>query len=361
MFLATPVLFAGAIPTAALERTLDFRRIAWIELASQLANVAVSIPLALAGAGMWAPVAGWWVAIGVTTLLTLLTGCYRPRFKWDRALAGHMLAFGIRFSASSWVMQLRQLFNPLLVGPLLGAEAVGVFALTTRIVEALTFVKAIAWRMSVAAFGQISGAGDRIAAAVAKGARLQMIVMLPLLLGFSLVGPQVVTLMIGRDWSATRALFPPIAMGVVVNCLFSLQASALHVAGRSPTVAMFSAVHVLFLMIGGWLAIPAFGFDGAAFAELDAIAAYPILHRAMVAAYGPSRMHLSYLLGVSGAIALYWHGVGAIAWLPLSCVVLSRPFRRLIRAELTALLSKPRDAVSSAGPMLAGDRDVGTP
>lgn len=359
MFLATPVLFAGAIPTAALERSLDFRRIAAIEFVSQLGNVAVSIPLALTGAGVWSPVAGWWAGICVTALLSLVFGPYRPRFRWNTALAGQMLAFGFRFSASSWLLQLRQLFNPLLVGPFLGAEAVGVFALTTRIVEALTFVKAIAWRMSLAAFAQIGGGAERIAVAVAKGARLQMLVMLPLLIGFSLVGPQLVTLVLGRDWSVTRTLFPPIAMGVIVNCLFSLQASALHVGGRSPTVALYSAVHVALLMIGGWFALPVLGIDGIAVAELAALAAYPILHLAMVDAYGPSRMHLAYLLGISGAIALFWHTAGALAWIPLIGVILSRPFRRVLREELPALLKRPREAASSVLPILTEMTDPG--
>ena len=166
MFLATPLAFATTISTVTLERAVDFRRIAAIELVTQLGNVGI----ALTGARVWAPVAGLWAAICVGALLTFAFGHYRPRLLWDTARVRNMLTFGIRFAASSWVFQLRQLFNPLLIGPYLGAKAVGVYALTTRIVEALTFVKAIAWRMSLAAFGQIGGSKGRIAAIVAKGA-----------------------------------------------------------------------------------------------------------------------------------------------------------------------------------------------
>ena len=361
MFVATPVLFAGAIATAALERAFDFRRIAAIEFVSQLGNVVVSIPLALNGAGVWSPVAGWWAGACIMALLGLVLGPYRPRFRWNATLAWQMLAFGFRYSASSWLLQLRQLFNPLLVGPFLGAEAMGVFALTTRVVEALGFVKAIAWRMSLAAFAQVAGDAERIAAAAAKGAQLQMLVMLPLLVGFSLVGPQVVTVVLGRDWSGTRTVFPPIAMGAIVNCLFSLQASALHVASRSSTVALYSAVHVSLLMIGGWLFLPVLGLNGLAVAELTALIAYPILHFAMVDVYGQSRMHLTYLLGISGSIALFWHTAGALAWVPLISVILSRPFRRVVYEELPALLMRPREAAGSVVPIFAESRDPGRP
>ena len=348
MFLATPLVFATAIPAAALERSLDFRRVASIEVAAQLANVSLSIPLALTGAGVWAPIAGWWAAICVTAMLTFVFGCYRPRLRWDARRAGHMLAFGLRFSASAWLFQLRQLFNPLLIGPFLGAEAVGVFALTTRVVEALSFAKGIAWRMSLAVFGQLGAADGRVSAAVAKGALLQLVMLLPLLLGFSVVGPQLVSYILGRDWGALSLMFPPIAMAVVLNSLFTLQASALHVAGRSPMVALFSATQVVCLMIGGWVAIPMLGLAGVVVAEIAAAAAYPILHRAMVIVYGPSRMNLAYVFGVAGAIALFWQTLGGLAWIPLACVFVSPPFRRILRRELPRLLSMPRKTMAES-------------
>lgn len=340
MFLASPLVFANAIPVTMLERALDFKRIAAIELATQLSNVGVAIPLALSGARQWAPVAGWWAAICVGTVMTFAFARYRPALLWDMPRAAQMLWFGARFSASAWVFQLRQLFNPLLVGPFLGAEAVGVYALTSRIVEALVFVKAIAWRMSLAAFGQTGDSPERVSALVAKGARLQLIAMLPLLLAFSLIGPQLVTFALGRDWGATRALFPALAMGAVINSMFSLQASSLHVAGRSATVLLFATGHVTLLMAAGWLAMPDLGLDGVALAELGAFAAYPILHMAMTRVYGPSQMQFTYLFGACGAIALFWHTVGLIACVPLLCILVSPPFVRLVRAELQGLLAR---------------------
>ena len=152
-------------------------------------------------------------------------------------------------------------------------------------------------------------------------------VMLPLLIGFSLVGPQLVTLVLGRDWSATRTLF--------------------------------TATQVACLMLAGWLAIPVFGLDGVAFAELAALAAYPILHRAVVDVYGPSQMLPTYLFGAVGVIALFWHTAGPLAWLPLLCVILSPPFLRLARDELSGLLARRNDGPVNPVTVLAEDHDGG--
>ena len=112
-------------------------------------------------------------------------------------------------------------------------------------------------------------------------------------------------------------------------------------------------------MLGGWLAIPAFGLDGVAFAELAALAAYPILHRVMVEVYGPSQMSLTYLFGAAGAIALFWHTAGPLAWLPLLCVLVSPPFLRILTDELPRLLANQRDAAPVPLPPLAEDPDGG--
>src|SRR5581483_922340 len=53
-----PAAGLTGIPTAKLERELNFRRVAAIELWGQFVGLLVSATLAWRGAGVWAPVAG---------------------------------------------------------------------------------------------------------------------------------------------------------------------------------------------------------------------------------------------------------------------------------------------------------------
>src|SRR5215212_8624842 len=61
MLLSVPITVLYVPPRAQLERALDFRKIAGIELAGQLLLYALSLPLAWRGLGVWAPVAGYFV------------------------------------------------------------------------------------------------------------------------------------------------------------------------------------------------------------------------------------------------------------------------------------------------------------
>ena len=60
VFLGLPLILLSQVPLARLERKLDYRRVALIEMGSQLVYYLVALPLAFKGAGVWAPVAGWW-------------------------------------------------------------------------------------------------------------------------------------------------------------------------------------------------------------------------------------------------------------------------------------------------------------
>ena len=55
-----PVVHAVKVPMARLERQLDYKRVAVIELTSNVAYYVVALPLGYRGAGVVAPLAGWW-------------------------------------------------------------------------------------------------------------------------------------------------------------------------------------------------------------------------------------------------------------------------------------------------------------
>src|SRR4028118_1833060 len=67
LFLGLPVNLVASIPYAVLERALDYRKVALVELSAAVIFYPVALPLAYPGLGTWAPVAGWWA----TQLLTL--------------------------------------------------------------------------------------------------------------------------------------------------------------------------------------------------------------------------------------------------------------------------------------------------
>lgn len=311
LFAGLPPALLAAVPLARLERALDYRRVARVELLTQVAFYAVALPLAFGGAGAWAPVGGWWAqtVVGFGALYGL-TG-YRPRLCWDAGRAREMIRYGLGYSASMWVWQMRSLVSPLIVGPLAGAAAVGYIALAVRIVETLSFVRMATWRISMAAFGRFQGDRARLVRALSEGARLQVLALGPLLVGFALVGAPLLPLLFGPKWEPALRVFPYIGLGYLVNVMFSLHSSALYVLRRNWEVTQFHLVHVALFFGGAAVLVPRYGMLGYGWAEMVAVAGYAVIHRFAVRFIGSPEYAVAALWGGACALGLFY---GRLGW-----------------------------------------------
>jgi len=279
VLLATvPLSALTGIPIAKLERTLDFRRIAGIELAGQAVGLLVAAVLAWSRAGVWAPVVGQitWQAFTLIAALGCASMAIRPRF--DTGQARRMLTFGAGLTASLRTWQLRTLVNPLLVGRLVGAEGVAFVALAIRVAESLGTFRLATGRMAIAALARLQDNHNEFRAVLERVLYLQVVTLGPLLCGFTLCGPFLVKHVIGMRWTPALAVYPFIAAGVLVNSVYNLQASGLFVIGKQWIVMQSYAAHVALLAAGTLFLLPRVGIVAYGWAELLACAPYFVIH-----------------------------------------------------------------------------------
>ena len=166
-----------------LDRDLNFKQVAFNELVSQSSYYVLAVPLALRGVGSWAPTAGWLVQQLSLFLLSYASVDLKPKLHWDRRLLRDMIGYGLSYSSSIWVWQLRGLVNPVVVGRLAGAEAVGLVAVGIRIAEGLSFARSATWRLAMATLAKLDMDPARLRRSIGEGMRMQaLLVGLPLAL-----------------------------------------------------------------------------------------------------------------------------------------------------------------------------------
>ncbi|MGE5547858.1 MAG: oligosaccharide flippase family protein [Solirubrobacterales bacterium] len=332
LFLGMPLQMAALVPSALLQRRMAYGRVAWAELAGQLALYGGAVAAALAGGKLAAPLIGWWLQqVTMTGLLIAFSG-YRPRPLWNPALVRRLAGFGAGYALSVWSWQLRNLVNPLIVARLLGPEAAAGVAVAVRLAESLSFMKTVLWRISVSALGRLQGEPARLSAAVGEGMRLQVLAVGPLLVGFAVLAPWLVPLAFGKDWSGAAVVFPFLCLAWLVNAAFSLQASALYVLGRNGDVTLFHLTHVAVLAAAAAAAVPSLGLVGYGVAELAAIASYVVLAWLARTALGEveSGLAMTWVIGF-GAAAFYQHlGPAALA-VPVAVLILPSSRRAFSR------------------------------
>jgi O-antigen/teichoic acid export membrane protein len=278
LLVAIPVSALTGVPMAKLERGLEFRRIAGIELAGQSLGLVVAAAFAWLRAGVWAPVMGQ-IAWQVFTLIAAgICAAVSFRLRFEMRHARPMLSYGIGLTASLRTWQLRTLVNPLIVGRLMGAEGVAYVALAIRIAESLGSFRLAAGRMAIAALARLQDRRAEFRRALEQALFLQVVTLGPLLCAFALLGPYLVRHVIGVRWVPSLQVFPFAAAGVLVNSVYNLQASALFVVGKQWLVMRSYAAHVALLAATTVVLLPRLGLIGYGWAELVACSAYGVIH-----------------------------------------------------------------------------------
>lgn len=299
LLLTIPVAALTGVPMAKLERALDFRSVAAIELSGQSLGLLASGLLAWFQAGVWAPVVGQITWQMFTLIATALSASMVPRFRFDASVAREMLSYGIGLTASLRVWQMRTLVNPLLVGRFAGAEAVAFVALAIRIAEALGTIRLAAGRMAFAALARLQGRREDFRNALQRALYLQVITLGPLLCAFALLGPIILPRWAGARWTPSLTLYPFVAAGVLVNSVYNLQASALFVIGKQWLVLQSYSAHVALLAAATLFLLPRCGIAGYGWAELIACCCYFIIHRGLRSEVAVSYRQLATCMAVS--------------------------------------------------------------
>lgn len=244
-----------------------------------------------------------------------------------------MLSFGLGYTLSQRVWQLRSLVNPLLVGRLAGAEGVAFVALAVRIAESLGFVRVAAGRLAVAGLSRLRDEPPRLRAALQSALELQVVMLGPLLCLFALAGPYLVPKLFGERWAPSLHVYPWIAAAVLINSVFNLQSSALFVLGQQWAVLRAYGAHVALFGAGTLLLVTRFGISGYGWADLLACGAYFLLHRRLAGYVQLSYPRLAgwcLAFGISLFTMMFAGRWAWSLWAPLAWLMLReiRSFRR---------------------------------
>lgn len=340
MIFALPFQLLAVPASVRLERRFDYKNVAMLEILGQLAYYALAIPLVMMHFGPVALGVAWLVQQVVTCIVAHWVARVVPRFAFDPAVARQIIRYASTFSVANWIWQLRMLMNPLIVGPVLGATAVGIIGMTIGLLEMLSIIKTIVWRLSVAVLGTVQSDAAKLRKAVTEGMELQTLAVGAILLGFGWTGQFIVPVLFGERWAAVMDIYPYIALSYFTIAPFNMHSATMSVINRNHELAVYHAVHILIFATVAYLAVPAFGIYGYGYAEMATIPAYILMHLFLARAIGSPDYRLTAVWWAAVSIGLFWKELGlwAIA-VPFAALLLPASIRRL-RHYLTIMRAK---------------------
>ncbi|HEY5052056.1 MAG TPA: oligosaccharide flippase family protein [Solirubrobacterales bacterium] len=122
-----------------LQREMDFKRRFAGQVSLSLGFTLTAIPLAIAGAGIWALVLGQVASTVIYSATYLIIVPHRVRPTFERAVAREVFISGRGFLAQGWLAWISENVDYLLVGRLLGSAPLGFYSMAYRLSELTHF------------------------------------------------------------------------------------------------------------------------------------------------------------------------------------------------------------------------------
>lgn len=292
-----PVLEATRMPlVAVLERRMEFRFLAGLEVAGTTLQVATWFLLGWSGAGAWALIAGVYVASAVRS------GCVTLRVFRDvgrvRARAvdfASLRSFGLRLWLMLLLATLFWIGKDVFAGALLGVSAAGFFGLAFEIPRAILHV-AESWnRVGLAVLGQSDEARQR------RVVDLSLRASAALLAPVAIVGithPEtVLELAFGSTWVVAAPVFRVFMVLAAFEACLRVWADIATTHGRPELPLRASAATALLFPVFAVFVTP-FGIEGLAYAVLAAW----LLPLPFCIAWAQRRVGVSFLRALRPAI-----------------------------------------------------------
>ena len=289
------------VPQALARRDMNFKWLAWIELAVGLASNLCTLALAWIGAGVWALVLGTLAGAGLRAVLLFLGGkSVRPVFRLN-GIKRHV-GFGGVLTANVLAWQTISQSDMLIAGRLLTQEAVGAYAVAFQLATLpMKKIMGIVNQVAFPTVARLQGELPRLRARLLDASRLLTFVSVPAAWGISAVAPEFVRLAFGERWAGVVFPLQVVSLVVPFRMLDSMLYHAVLGLGKL-TVNVQNTIVTAAVLLPAFLIGTQWGINGLASAWLLGL---PIIYMLCF----PTVMK---------ALGLTFADVGVAVWAPLA-------------------------------------------
>lgn len=266
-----PVGGLSTVAQSLMKRELRFRELANLDVVSYGAGYAVvGVPLALMGYGVWALVAAQMVHSAVKT--GILLWWQRPRIRLpDGRAFRELMYFGGGFTLAKIANQIAAQGDNLVVGRFLGPEALGYYGRAHTLMAApANGLATVLDSVLFPVMAKVQTESSRLAAAFRRAIALLSLVFLPVSVGFVLLAPEVVHLLLGPRWTPVIAPFQVLGLGMMFRSNTKIADALARATGAVYRRAWRQILYAVLVVGGAWIG-QRWGITAVAWAMLFAI------------------------------------------------------------------------------------------
>ena len=267
MVISLPLMSVRAPGVILLERELNYKRLAVVDIVETGCYFAWAIVMVTLGWGVWGLASATVVrALSGSTLLLVLFPPARmvPSWSWTRVQT--LLGFGVRFQAVGVVNLLRDQGMNAAIALVAGVSALGIWSVAYRILQVPLLFFGSMWRVSFPGMARLVEAGDDVGPTIERVVAVVAVIAGVILAPLVAATPAWVPAILGSQWTDAVAVIPPACLQLMVmgpisvaliGYLWALGEASAVLRATLVGIPLMAAVLIPLLMIIG---VPAVGF-----------------------------------------------------------------------------------------------------
>lgn len=259
---ASVVLVTYRVPASlVLERRLDYRTLATVEVVEGLVFVVWSIVSVFLGAGVWGVASAHVARAAVGSALMIGRSPVRVlRPGLHLSIVRELLGYGLVVQAGGLVNLVRGQGINLLTAALAGLPALGLYSLADRVMQLPWLVFESILRVTFPAMARLISAGENPKADLARGLKLLVVAVGPLLALVAATSPVLVPVLFGAQWTRAADALPFIALALLVaGPIIAVGNGYLYAVGDAKKILVANAAHFVAWCCVAVPLLPAFG------------------------------------------------------------------------------------------------------
>jgi O-antigen/teichoic acid export membrane protein len=280
VLLALALVMSGlrTVPAVRLERHLNFTRLSIAETAQAMAFQGTAIALALVGTGVLSFGIAALAAATVHTVAVNILSPWRPGLALPRRHeVGPLLRFGVPFQGITIVSFMKDAVNPVLVGLLAGAGAVGLVNWATLVISYTLLVAVVLNRLYFPAFSRLADRPEQLARLAEAAIRWNAAISVGVAALFLAQARPLTALVFGDQWLPAIDLLPWLVVAVPLAAAAWPALALLNALGRSREAFMFATLWCVITWLVTPPAVAALGWIGFGPANLVVTLTLPLV------------------------------------------------------------------------------------
>lgn len=250
VFLSLPLNATILIQTTILNKQIQFRKLAKINLAAMMLSSAAAVTMAVAGYGVWTLAWQPVTLVATKSVLLWITNRWRPLLYFNLAIIRQLFGFASSLLLSGLINTCFLNIYSLVIPRLYPRRELGLLTQGNKICDpVVSLVYGSIQNATYPVFSNIQHEHSRLVNAYRKSIRLTSFLTFPLLFGGVMTAPALFRLLFKPQWWDAIPFFQLLCIGGCFTVLTAINNNFIKVSGRSSGILKIEVIKILLTIV----------------------------------------------------------------------------------------------------------------